>query len=242
MTYNIHKGIGGVDRLYRPERIVETIARYSPDLLLLQEVDDGVPRSRGDRQIDFLGDKLGFVHRFYQPNVRLRRGVYGNGILSRLPLQETHDVELTMRPKKRRRAQIVKLRIMHDGSSHHGDSRSRTIVVANVHLGLAAFERRIQLRKLLQHETLSQAQVNTPVIIAGDFNDVWQNLGAGLLQKNQFVSALHNVRTFPAAFPLRCLDGIYYRGTLGPVRGFAGRTALAHQASDHLPLIGQFDI
>ena len=51
VTYNIHKGIGGVDRLYRPERIVETLAHYQPDIVLLQEVDDGVPRSRHHRQV-----------------------------------------------------------------------------------------------------------------------------------------------------------------------------------------------
>src|SRR5580765_5233329 len=44
VTYNIHKGIGGVDRRYRPERIVEALQHHRPDLVLLQEVDDGVPR------------------------------------------------------------------------------------------------------------------------------------------------------------------------------------------------------
>ena len=42
LTYNIHKAIGGVDRRYRPERIIETIGHYQPDIVLLQEVDDGV--------------------------------------------------------------------------------------------------------------------------------------------------------------------------------------------------------
>ena len=42
ITYNIHRGIGGVDRRYRPERIIETLQRYRPDIVLMQEVDDGV--------------------------------------------------------------------------------------------------------------------------------------------------------------------------------------------------------
>ena len=46
-------------RRYRPGRIIETLARYDPDVVLLQEVDDGVPRSRRDRQVDLLGDALG---------------------------------------------------------------------------------------------------------------------------------------------------------------------------------------
>ena len=35
LTWNIHKGIGGVDRRYRPERVIEVIAHYEPDLVLL---------------------------------------------------------------------------------------------------------------------------------------------------------------------------------------------------------------
>ena len=35
ITYNIHKGIGGVDRRYRLERIIETLARYKADIILL---------------------------------------------------------------------------------------------------------------------------------------------------------------------------------------------------------------
>jgi endonuclease/exonuclease/phosphatase family metal-dependent hydrolase len=44
LSYNIHRAIG-VDRLFRPERIANIIRYYEPDIVLLQEVDDGVPRS-----------------------------------------------------------------------------------------------------------------------------------------------------------------------------------------------------
>ncbi len=88
ITYNVHKGIGGVDRRYRPDRIVETLAHYEPDIVFMQEVDDGVPRSRGHRQVDWFGDALGLKHRAYQANVRLRRGHYGNAILSRFPVTD----------------------------------------------------------------------------------------------------------------------------------------------------------
>ncbi|MCA9149025.1 MAG: endonuclease/exonuclease/phosphatase family protein, partial [Planctomycetales bacterium] len=76
ITYNIHKGMGGLDRRYRPERIVDTLRHYEPDIVFLQEVDDGVPRSRGDRQVDTLGDALELPHRLFQRNVRLRQGHY----------------------------------------------------------------------------------------------------------------------------------------------------------------------
>ncbi len=62
ITWNIHKGIGGVDRRYRPDRIVDTLNHYAADILLLQEVDDGVPRSRFDCQVELFADALGLKH------------------------------------------------------------------------------------------------------------------------------------------------------------------------------------
>jgi endonuclease/exonuclease/phosphatase family metal-dependent hydrolase len=123
---------------------------------------------------------------------------------------------------------------MHDGT--------RTVALVNLHLGLAAFERRMQLRKLLRNETLVHTHSTTPTIIAGDFNDVWHNLGNGSLGEKEFRSALGTVKTFPAAYPIRCLDGIYYRGPIRKLRAFAGHTDVARQASDHLPAIAEFEI
>lgn len=107
ITYNIHKGIGGLDRRYRLERIIETIAHYTPDIVLLQEVDDGVPRSRHDRQAEVLADSLGFRHFAYQRNVHLKKGHYGNAVLSRYPLHQTGHVDLSVPMKKRRRALVT---------------------------------------------------------------------------------------------------------------------------------------
>lgn len=45
LTCNIHKGIGGVDRRYRLQRVISVIAAYRADVVLLQEVADSVPQS-----------------------------------------------------------------------------------------------------------------------------------------------------------------------------------------------------
>src|SRR3989337_7963 len=107
LTYNIHKGIGGLDRRYDLARIAETIRHYQPDVALLQEVDDGARRSRHDRQVDLLAEAIALPHRAFQRNVRLRTvGHYGNAVLSRFPLVEPEDLDLTIRFKKRRGALI----------------------------------------------------------------------------------------------------------------------------------------
>ncbi len=40
LSYNIHKGIGGGDRLYRIDRIVKVIEEHKPNIICLQEVDN----------------------------------------------------------------------------------------------------------------------------------------------------------------------------------------------------------
>lgn len=233
VSYNIHKGIGGVDRLYRPERIVETLAHYEPDVVFLQEVDDGVPRSRHDRQVDWIGDRLGLEHRLFQGNVRLKEGCYGNAILSRHALADTASIELTVPPKKRRRGLFARIQVHHEG-------HSRTIALVNVHLGLAGVERSIQVRRLLKYDTISRIHRDTPFILGGDFNDSWGQLGRKLLLPQGFASAIGNYRTFPAAYPLLALDRLYYRGEIDVDHGFPGHTDVARQASDHLPLVVHF--
>ena len=151
VTYNIHKGIGGVDRAYRLPRIVEAIRHCTADIVLLQEVDDGVPRSRHDRQVDLLGDALQLPYRAYQANVKLKQGHYGNAILSRFPLADIHDLDLSIPMKKRRRALVAHCRLK--DSSH-----TRTLLLFNVHLGLAGFERTIQLKRVLASHTLAHQQ------------------------------------------------------------------------------------
>lgn len=235
LTYNIHKGIGGVDRRYRPERIIEAIAHCQPDIVLLQEVDDGVPRSNGHRQVDVLGDELQLPHRAFQRNVKLREGHYGNAILSRFPLHDVHDLNLTVPLKKSRRALLAHCRMQVGG-------HQRTLLIVNTHLGLAGFERRIQARRILQSELLQRTHHQTPVIAAGDFNDVWSMLGRSCFEPAGFRSAVGSIKTFPAFLPLRPLDRIFFRGRIELHHSFASHTAVARQASDHLPLVADFQL
>jgi len=235
LTYNIHKGIGGADRRYRLKRIIEVLEHCQPDIALLQEVDDGVPRSRLDRQVELLADAVELPHHVFQRNVQLKHGGYGNAILSRFPISDLQHIDLTIRFKKRRRALVAHCQI-------HRGSHTRSIVVANVHLGLSGIERQIQLRRLLNSPTITRAHKNTPIAIGGDYNDVWGMLGKGILQPAGFTSVGGNIRTFPAALPLRPLDRIYYRNLMQTRHAFASRTRVARQASDHLPLVVDMEI
>jgi endonuclease/exonuclease/phosphatase family metal-dependent hydrolase len=235
LSYNIHKGIGGVDRKHNLGRIVETLNHYTPDIAVLQEVDEGVPRSRLERQAEVLAKETGLLHFAYQRNVTLKVGHYGNAILSRHPLHDTCEVDLSMRLKKPRGGLLASCQIP-------GRERSHRIMLVNVHLGLSGIERRMQLRRLLKAECLAHVRRSTPLVIAGDYNDVWSSLGWLVMRKEGFAAAGKRIRTFPAAMPLRALDRVFYRGEIRALHAFAGHTETARRASDHLPLVVDFEL
>lgn len=235
LSWNIHKCIGGVDRRYDPARVCDTIAHYDPDVLLLQEVDEGARRSNGDRQVDLLGDMLRYGHRSFFTNVKVRGGgEYGNAILSRYPIVEARNVDLSVRFKKARSVLHAVCRIRKDGLD-------RTLHLYNMHLGLAQYERRIQLRSFLDSHPFRHIDSHTPVVVGGDLNDVWGSLGRLLLPAG-FRGVEKKPRTFPAWAPLRPLDAIYVRGDLDLAHLERGEHELCRRASDHRPLIADVEL
>jgi endonuclease/exonuclease/phosphatase family metal-dependent hydrolase len=193
---------------------------------------------RGERQIDVLADLLGFAHRCHFINVRFgpKRGEYGNAILSRFPIAATENVDLTVPGRKPRSVLHAELRV------HLPPGGVRTLHVFNLHLGLSGRERQQQLRKFLECAPLARVHAHTPVLVAGDFNDVWGTLGRAILEPSGFRGPRHRLRTFPAYAPLRALDSLYVRGDVR-LRAFATvRTARTRQASDHLPLRTEIEL
>jgi endonuclease/exonuclease/phosphatase family metal-dependent hydrolase len=182
-----------------------------------------------------LAKALNLPHRAFQANVKLKKGHYGNAILSRYPLTDVHNLELSVRYKKRRRALVAHCRVR---SGEH----TRTLLIFNVHLGLAGFERTIQLKRVLASTLLQNTRQDTGVIVAGDYNDVWGTLGRRMLEPAGFQAACKRRRTFPAVLPMRALDRVYFRGLLEVDHSYASRTEIARQASDHLPLVTVFRI
>jgi len=232
LSYNIHKCIGGVDRRYEPSRVAEVIRKLDVDVAMLQEVDAGVPRSNHDDQVELLGDELGMPYRSWYPNVDVRGGgKYGNAILSRYPLIESTNIDVTLRFKKRRSVLHGVLRVRHDDID-------RTIHVFNMHLGLARYERRRQLAMFLASQPFAHLHHDTPIVVGGDLNDVYGGLGS-LLAPAGFRGIDRRPLTFPAWGPMRALDAIFVRGSVDFLQLARCDTQLARRASDHRPLVAE---
>lgn len=234
LSWNIHKCVGGLDRRYDPARTAATIAACSPDVVLLQEVAQNGRWYSHHRQVDVLGDALAMPHRSYFVNVRFgpRRGEYGNAVLSHYPITDTENIDLTITGKKARSVLHAQLRL--PTSTGH----SRTMHVFNLHLGLGERERREQLRRLLVADRFVSIHQATPLVIAGDFNDVYGSLGSRLLVPAGMRGPARSPRTFPAWAPVRALDSVFVRGDLELLTLERPRTRGVRSASDHLPLLG----
>ena len=237
LSYNIHRAIG-VDRRFQPERIVGIIGFYNPDIALLQEVDEGVPRSRELDLAVEIARELGYRHWAIGHNVTLRKGRYGNATLSRWPTLRERNIDLTIGFHKRRGCQHTRIAV------RTPSGRTRQLEVFNLHLGLSARERHRQLRLLAHSRELALLPPQVACLVGGDTNDWRSLLLPAFVEELGFRSATGGngdgeraIRTFPSFFPQGALDRIYYRGPLRLADARRCRLAVSRIASDHLPVI-----
>lgn len=184
-----------------------------------------------------LADLLGLPHGAVGLYRNLSGGAWGNVTLSRFPIadSETLDLSLRVRFRRTRGSLYTHLHV------HH-----RTVHLFNVHFGLAAFERKAQVARLLDRVD-EVAPHGAPVVVVGDTND-WRNrLVRGELAKSGFRGGTCDDRhpgpaTFPSREPVAALDKLYVRGHVRALRHAASRLALATQASDHLPVLVELEL
>lgn len=242
ITYNIHRAIG-VDRRFRLERIASILADHDPDVVLLQEVDGGVPRSQRLDLGKELAEALEFPHHVVGHNVQLATGRYGNATLSRFPISRERNIDLTIGRRKRRGCQHTTLEIQEKGEGAQ-------LEIFNLHLGLSAAERVRQVQLLASSPEVSELGGNEPTIIAGDFNDWRSLLRPYFLDALDFRCATDHqtrrgpkaIKTYPSFSPRGGLDRIYYRGPLRRLNVYRCRHQVSRIASDHLPVIADFSL
>ncbi len=223
VTYNVHK-CRGMDGRASAARIAGVLGEVDADVIALQEVLE--------HQAETISHDLGF--QFALGETRKYRGYsYGNVVLSRFPIRQMRNYDLSVRGREERGCLRADLAV--DGTVLH---------VFNVHLGTAFLERRTQGRRLIAPELLNDAEIQSPRIVMGDFNEWTQGLATRLL-RSHLVSAdmrahLRHSRTYPGVLPVFHLDHIYYDPILHLERLTLWRTPKALVASDHLPLVGEF--
>lgn len=232
VTYNIHK-CRGLDRRVRPERIASVLKETGGDIIALQEVLSIEGKGHEHHQARCIAESLGMDYCIGE-NRRLYGGAYGNVTLSRLPLLKVENFDITWRGRERRGCLRTDIHLKELGTLH----------VFNIHLGTAYIERRFQGRKLVSDEILNNSEVKGPRVVVGDFNE-WTHGLASRLLSSHFKSAdlryhMSRARTYPGILPLVHLDHVYYDDSLELKRMMLHRSRTALIASDHLPLVADF--
>ena len=158
----------------------------------------------------------------------------GERVQARLePIFDPIHLDLTIGSRKQRGVIQAHIR------AHIGKNQ-RTLVVHNMHLGLAARERGLQLNRVMSSLPLRLLHQSTPVIVGGDLNDLWGSLGAKHLAPHGFERAGIRSNTFPSALPIRPLDALFFRGNLRLTHYEVARSTLTRSCSDHLPIYADF--
>ncbi|WP_395372963.1 endonuclease/exonuclease/phosphatase family protein [Marinicella sp. W31] len=241
-TYNIHRAIG-IDRRFAPDRIIDILSGFNSDVILLQEVDEGVPRSRELNLAREIAESMGYPYYALGHNVSLKKGYYGNATLSRFPILRERNINLTIDGKKRRGCQHTCIQI-------HDDPKSEKFEVFNLHLGLSAKERQKQAGILFHSKQFRDLDHKVPCLVGGDFNDWRSMLRALFIEGMDFKCATDKstkrgvtaIKTYPSFAPRGGLDRMYYRGHMQLLGVTRSRRKLAKIASDHLPINTVFKI
>ena len=230
VTYNIHR-CRGMDRRTVPARIAEVLRELDADVIALQEVVGAGPEGAG--QAEEIGAALGMG--WVMASVRhLRKHLFGNVVLSRLPIVHHSQYDLSWRTCEDRACQRADLDL----------GAGQLLHIYNVHLGTAVLERRYQAGRLASY--VHDHRVTGPKIILGDFNEWLKGLATStlnaLFDSIDIYAHLKRRRTYPGIFPMVHLDHIYYEGHV-EVRGVQlHRSRKALMASDHLPLAADLRI
>lgn len=239
VTYNVHRCVG-TDRRLDVDRVAAVLAALEADIVCLQELDVGRARTGGVDQAEAIALSLKMQSRFH-PAMKVEEELYGDAILTALP----HRVckagalpTLSIPGLEPRGALWLELDAPGGG----------TLQLINTHLGLVPREQRLQAAHLLGPGWVGGAKRRGATMLIGDFNappasSVYRMCRARLEDAQMRLRrAFNTLPTFPSAFPVLRIDHAFVSPEIRVRDVWVENEPLARRASDHLPLIVDFDL
>ena len=237
LTYNEHLCVG-VDRRLDVDRVAAVIAEHEPDVVCLQELDVGRVRTGLVDQAGAIAERLEMSFHFHAA-MKVEAEQYGDAIL-------------TLRPERLVKSGALPTIRGVPGLEPRGalwaaiDFDGITLNVINTHLGLVPREQRLQAAALLGEGWLGHPACTGPTLLTGDFNATaitrpYQALTRRLADCQRSLGLKPSVKTFPSSFPAIRIDHCFTSPEVVVTGVSAPFSPLARMASDHLPLIVDFE-
>lgn len=238
VTYNVHRCVGN-DRRLDVARIAEVLARLEPDIVALQELDVGRARTNRVDQAREIAARLDMACHFHAA-LTVEAELYGDAILSSFPEKliqvgplPGHPLLTQLEPRG-----ALWLEVEIDG---------RPVQVINTHLGLMPREQQMQAAFLAGASWIGHPRCRGPKILLGDFNAtgtsvVYRTLAAKLEPARRLAPARQPTSTFPSQLPVLRIDHLFVSPEIQVRDVFAPFDPLTRVASDHLPLVMDFEL
>ena len=235
LCYNIHYG-QGMDGVYDIPRLAEVIKAAKPDLVALQEVDVGVRRSGQVHQIQELGKLTGLTAR-YGPTQHYEGGLFGNAILTRLPIldeliQPLPYTEATPELQTYPRGALILTLQAPDG---------QPLRFISTH-----FQHNVPEDRIAEAKAINQLFANPAdklrTILAGDFNAKPDEEPIAILEKS-WIHAIDDARapSAPSVNPKSRIDYIFHRPA-SAFRVISSTVLPEEKASDHRPVLAVIEL
>jgi len=246
VTYNVHY-CKGLDGRFAPDRVARILRDLDPDVIALQEIDVGRPRSYGDDQLAYFAKELG-LNQLFCPSIVNGAEKYGHGLLSAHPLRLVCQARLPTGG-----VSVIEPR---DGLHAEVTIDGKVISLVTTHLGLNFLERAAQIDRLLENDFLGGIPPDRPALFLGDLNLApggklyrrltakWDRVNGHAIFRDVQAHTLDHVavKTFPSILPVRQLDHIFVTPHFQIHRVHSPANILTRRASDHLPLVADLEL
>ena len=204
LTLNAHQGFSALRRHNVLSQIRDELRADDADLVFLQEIGGAEGEEVSPHQYEVLADQVWRQHA-YGRNAVTTGGHHGNALLSKYPIVEWQNVDVSVGESEPRGMLHCVLDV----------PRAPQLHAVCVHFGLRESHRQRQIERLLDLIAVTIPS-DAPLVIAGDFND-WRVRAHLRLLRDSSLEEIHAsanghpARTFPARCPLLRLDRIYVR-------------------------------
>jgi|GEM_PF-286512 len=226
MSYNI-RHCRGMDDIVDYDRIAKVISLVNPDVVALQEVDNGTIRTSRVDQAKVLAQKTG-MYAYFCPSIDYQGGHYGNALLSKEKAIRTQRVSL---PGDEPRSALI--------------AEFDRYVVISTHLTGVGTEENLRIESIRILTELAKTY-DKAVYLAGDFNRLYSPTISLFVEIEKDWTVSNVIKnTASTDNPRHCIDYIVaLKGENSEVLD----TDVIHslegvnvaQASDHFPLFVDF--